>query len=308
VYLLKQVASSNKKLLVVHVHSPVLAVVPYLAKFLGAKLTIVNTQHSIWRNFSWYQKLALRSLSRFSSAYIACSEQAQMSLPRRMKERLIRQDKLTAISNGVPTRNLAIISKKREQWLLGKDFREKTTTAVVARMCPVKNGKMLLRYVKELPELGHVKWYGTGPMKEALIRERHQLGLEDRVTFAGELARLDLYEALARTDFYLTVSLWEGLSVADIEAVAIGCFPLMSKISEREIIADQVGFNLLPPNKYDEWRQRIQGYLYKKPDQRAELAAQQSLRARECFSLDRMIARYVSVYRSVARPKARIEK
>ena len=300
-WFLRRISLREPRPLVVHVHTPVLAIVPILALLIGAKIKVVNTQHNTWPNFRPHQKLALWCLSWVTSAYIGCAEQATASLPENMRNRLAKAGKLHAIPNGIPAEQLAEFAELKQQSMQLSEGSEQAQTIVIAKMSPQKNGLYLLQLISQLPELGHVTWYGTGKMRDELHAERDRLGLQDRVAFAGVVPREQIYNALALSDFYLTVSLWEGLSVADLEAVAIGCFPLMSDIPERHVIAGRAGFDLLPLANISAWRQRINEYSVLSQAAKLKVISRLSENARNQFSIERMIASYVDVYKKVAK-------
>ena len=301
VWLLRRLSLRGSRPLVVHVHTPVLAIVPILALLIGAKFKVVNTQHNTWPNFRPHQKIALWCLSWVTRAYIGCAEQATASLPEKMRNRLSQAGRLHTIPNGIPGEELAEFAERKQQCMQSRQVSDQAQTIVIAKMSPQKNGLYLLQLINQLPELGHVTWYGTGKMRDELHAERDRLGLQYRVTFAGVVPREQVYNALALSDFYLSVSLWEGLSVADLEAVAIGCLPLMSDIPERRVIADRTGFDLLPLSNITAWRQRINEYSSLSRPEKAGVISRLSENARNQFSMERMIAGYVSVYYKVAK-------
>ena len=300
VWLLRRLSLRGSRPLVVHVHTPVLAIVPILALMMGAKFKVVNTQHNTWPEFRPHQKLALWCLSWVTRAYIGCAEQATASLPENMRNRLAKAGKLHAIPNGIPAEQLAEFAERKQQYMQLREGSEQAQTIVIAKMSPQKNGLYLLQLISQLPELGHVTWYGTGKMCDELHAERDRLGLQDRVTFAGVAPREQVYNALVLSDFYLTVSLWEGLSVADLEAVAIGCLPLMSDIPERKVIAERVGFDLLPLQDLASWRRTIGTYLSLSREERSTLIHRVSQATIAAFSLDSMVKKYVEIYSSVS--------
>ena len=300
VWLLRRLSLRGSRPLVVHVHTPVLAIVPILALMMGAKIKVLNTQHNTWPNFRPPQKLALWCLSWVTRAYIGCAEQATASLPEKMRKRLARAGRLHSIPNGIPSEQLAEFAERKQQCMQSRQVSDQAQTIVIAKMSPQKNGLYLLQLINQLPELGHVTWCGAGKMRDELHGERDRLGLQDRVTFAGVVPREQVYNALVLSDFYLTVSLWEGLSVADLEAVAIGCLPLMSDIPERKVIAERVGFDLLPLQDLASWRRTIGTYLSLSREERSTLIHRVSQATIAAFSLDSMVKKYVEIYSSVS--------
>lgn len=70
---------------------------------------------------------------------------------------------------------------------------------------------------------------GSGSLEDALHSQAQELCIEDRVVFAGY--RTDLPALLARADLFVLSSLWEGLPMAAVEAMA----------AERAVVATTAG-------------------------------------------------------------------
>lgn len=300
VFFLRQLSRRYKAPLVIHVHTPVLAFAVLSARLLGGRFHVVTTQHNTWSGFRPHQKFCLWIASLLSDAYVGCGRQATETIPVGMKTRLRRRLRLFSIPNGIPSDILGKIAERRHVKMTGRDDGSDTKTLIVAKMAPQKNCMHLLELIAEIPELGKVTWYGAGKMHSRLLAERKRLGLEARVEFAGIVSRDRIYEALTEHDFYLTASLWEGLSVADLEAVAIGCLPLMSDIPERREIAAETGIDLLPQGGVEVWRAEVQRFAAMPFAERAAYGLALSERACRAFSLERMTESYMKTYERAA--------
>lgn len=71
---------------------------------------------------------------------------------------------------------------------------------------------------------------GDGVLKAGLERKSKDLGLEEKVRFLGRIPNDDLPGLLAQSDFYLSVPISEGVSASLFEAMASGCFPIVSEL------------------------------------------------------------------------------
>jgi glycosyltransferase involved in cell wall biosynthesis len=71
---------------------------------------------------------------------------------------------------------------------------------------------------------------GDGSLLNQLKQQVEDLGLGDRVSFAGRVPNDKLPELLGRQDVYLSASLWDGTSLSLLEAMATGLFPIVSDI------------------------------------------------------------------------------
>ena len=79
---------------------------------------------------------------------------------------------------------------------------------------------------------------GGGSQAEVLSQSAREGGLE-RVAFLGRLDRDRLLEELARSRIYVSVPASDGASATLLEAMALGCYPVVSDLpANREWIAD----------------------------------------------------------------------
>lgn len=91
---------------------------------------------------------------------------------------------------------------------------------------------------------------GEGPERRQLLRLRDRLGLGDRVRFLG--FRADVPQILADSDVFALPSLWEGLSIALLEAMAAG-LPVVATDVEgvAEVVTDGETGLVVPPGDAD---------------------------------------------------------
>jgi glycosyltransferase involved in cell wall biosynthesis len=104
----------------------------------------------------------------------------------------------------------------------GEGGREADLVVSVGRLSPEKNQRLLLRAMA----LGHgqrrwrLAFVGDGPERQALAKLAAELGLSDRVQFAGYVA--DPFAWTKRPAVLASSSTYEGLGNAIIEALACG--------------------------------------------------------------------------------------
>jgi glycosyltransferase involved in cell wall biosynthesis len=139
--------------------------------------------------------------------------------------------------------------------------------------------------------------FGDGKRKaEALARE---LGpdIEQAVVFTG--IRRDVPQILAASEVFVMSSLWEGLGLVFLEAMATGLPVLSTRVSAiPEVVIEGVTGLLVPPA--DE-RALAEGMLALASDAalRTRLGAAGRERVRARFGLERMIDETIGVYRSL---------
>lgn len=115
----------------------------------------------------------------------------------------------------------------------------------VARLSDQKGHPTLLEAVAEVPE-AEFALAGEGPERERLEALAARLGVADRVHFLGR--REDVPELLAACDVFALPSLYEGSSLAVMEAMAAGRAVVSSAIGGTdELVEDGRDGLLVPP-------------------------------------------------------------
>jgi glycosyltransferase involved in cell wall biosynthesis len=91
----------------------------------------------------------------------------------------------------------------------------------VGRLIPLKRVDGLLEALKELPDLGLVV-VGDGPERLRLERRARELGVSDRVYFAGQRSKKEALGLMAACDLFVLNSVHEGFPHVVLEAMALG--------------------------------------------------------------------------------------
>lgn len=109
--------------------------------------------------------------------------------------------------------------------------RRPTGRVVVAagRLSEEKNYAFLLRATALLPDV-EVRIVGDGPDRSMLEALARRLGVTDRVEFLGNRTRTETLELLARGDVFVQPSLYEGHSLALLEAAGLGLPLVVSRV------------------------------------------------------------------------------
>jgi glycosyltransferase involved in cell wall biosynthesis len=119
---------------------------------------------------------------------------------------------------------------------------------VVAKLYRQKGHAVLLRALtaSDLPADLHVILLGEGPERAALTAEVARIGMSDRVHFLGD--RPDVPALLASSDLFVLPSLWEGLPMALLEAMA-SMLPVVATdvAGSRQVVVDGESGLLVPP-------------------------------------------------------------
>jgi len=176
---------------------------------------------------------------------------------------------------------------------------EDVVFACVARFAPQKAHDVLLRALAQV-ENKRIRLllvgddpFGDGRRRtEALARE---LGLGPRAVFTG--VRRDVPALLAISDGFVLASLWEGLGLVFLEAMAAGLPVVATNVSAvPEVVVDGETGLLVPPGDPEALARALER-LALDEELRVRLGRAGRERVRERFGLERMIEETLSVYR-----------
>jgi glycosyltransferase involved in cell wall biosynthesis len=95
------------------------------------------------------------------------------------------------------------------------------------------NHYIIIQAVAELKKKGvklDVDIVGDGPLKGYLISLSKELKVDDRVHFLGRIPNEELPNYLAKCPLYISTPITEGASSSLMEAMASGCFPIVTDL------------------------------------------------------------------------------
>jgi L-malate glycosyltransferase len=190
---------------------------------------------ALWRGLSFRLHALARRLAVRRGAHVLTNATA-------IREELagegLSPEAVTVIPNGLPLPDLP----ERREPVVGAPL----TIVSVFRLVPRKGGDVLLRALACLPRM-RLLLVGGGHQREELEQLAAELGIADRVEFAGEQS--DIRPWLARGDIFCLPSLrGEGVSNALLEAMGAG-LPCVATDSggTPEVLQDRVNGLLVPP-------------------------------------------------------------
>jgi glycosyltransferase involved in cell wall biosynthesis len=171
---------------------------------------------------------------------------------------------------------------------------------VPARLDPQKGHRHLLEAAGEVPDATFVL-AGDGPERQGLGDLARSLGVENRVVFLGY--RSDVPALLAACDLVVLPSLYEGLPLSLLEAMAAGKPVIASRIGGiDELVADGENGLLVPPADPHALAAAIRGLL-DDPDHARRLAGMGREVVERRFSSAAMAAEISRIYDEVADPE-----
>ena len=197
-----------------------------------------------WGHHTLYS-LGARGVDRL----IAVSEEVKVSITKTLPA--IPQKKIVAISNSVDVNRYGDRSGRAALRLeLGLNEEHKVAV-MVATFKEQKGHRFLLEamqaVVSQRPDL-KVLFAGDGELRTALQERALELHLENNVFFLGN--RADIPALLAASDYFILPSLWEGLPMALIEAMASGLPVIATRVSgtNQVIVHGETGLLVEPGN------------------------------------------------------------
>lgn len=233
----------NEKPQIVHTHAALSARIA--ARLAGVKL-IVHTKHCIDTPKSGIKKnIAAMANRLLSDKVVAVSEATRNSVIASG----IPADSVETIYNGIDAlRELGDDEKSRIREELGIEDSE-LVIGVVARLVELKGHKYLLEAVKQLcGRYDNIRLLivGTGPLENKLKNYASELGIADKVVFAG--FRSDVENIMNIIDISVLPSLTEALSLSLIEGMAVGKPCVGSQVGGiPEVVRDGENGFLVPP-------------------------------------------------------------
>lgn len=196
-------------------------------------------------------------------------------------------NKATYVNNGINIEHLPVkkVSPKT-----------KYRFCTIGRICMQKNPSMFNQIAQAFPEEEFI-WIGDGELSNLIT--------SDNITITGWKEPKKATELLAQQDIFLLPSLWEGLSVALLEAMYLKCICIASRIPGiREVIEHGVnGFLAEKPEDYIQIIREILDGVYDL-ESIAERAHQDVI---ENYTLNVMCSGYKRLYKELGEKSERFD-
>jgi glycosyltransferase involved in cell wall biosynthesis len=236
-----------------------------------------------------FAQLQYRVMAASVDRFIAVS----CEVAKRLQETVgIAPNKIRVVHNGIPPEPY----RKRANPSLRAELtrgRAQPVVFTLARLDRQKGIGYLLEAAVLVPDAVFVV-AGDGPERESLQLKARELGVEARVLFLGH--RRDVPDLLACCDLFVLPSLFEGLPVSILEAMAAGKPVISSAIggTNEAVIDGQTGL-LVPPGNPAELARAVT-CLLSNPTLAAQMAANARARVEQEFSAEMMVQRVDAIY------------
>lgn len=229
---------------------------------------------------------------RWAAGFIAVSDEVETAILQQIGSV---RDKIAVICNGVDVRRYGRGARARCELGLPEQARLLT---VVGTLKEQKGHRFLIEaaapIVARYPDL-HILVVGDGALMDPLKAQAAALGLERHVHFLG--SRDDVPSLLAASDYFVLPSLWEGLPMALVEAMASELPIVATEVSgtRQVMVAGETGL-LVPPGDAALLREAILGLLAE-PRRARAMARAARRRVEQSFSAAKQAEEHLALYR-----------
>lgn len=181
----------------------------------------------------------------------------------------------------------------------------KLVLGIASRLDTPKGHVYLLSALQELSKAGNVHWElliaGEGPERESLEKLIETLGIQDSVRLLGGLNSTQMEGFWRQIDVFVLASLWEGVPVAILEAMAHSKPVVGTDVGgvAEAVVNGETGL-VVPARDVEALANAIQ-YLAESPKQRQRMGEAGRARFLTRFSTDAVTTQYLEVYEKVAR-------
>ena len=267
-----------------------------------AHVPAIATVHNTYARRKFHRELLNRVLAWMSAKVIAVSEDVRRDL---MRYDRIPAGKIAVVPNGIDVRRIeTALTREEARARLGLGA-EAIALGCVARLEEQKGHRFLLEALRLLndPRHGTARFrallVGDGRLRAELEERADALGVAQWTSFLG--TRHDIPEILKALDLCVMPSLWEGLSVAMLEAMAAGLPLVISDVSGVSQVVGDNQYGLKVPAGDAQALARAIGELAADPGRRRALGAAARERVVARFSSQAMLAELSRLYEEAAR-------
>jgi len=272
-----------------------------LAARLAGVPVVVSTLHNndVWAN-NWLMGHLYGSTAVWADRLIAVSEEVRQF---HLQKTGVPADKLVVIQNAVDVK--AFTGHEEEAKRIRAEFgiaSDAPLFGIVGRLKPQKNVPMFLQAAVEiLREQPNARFLivGDGPLMPELEAQARELGLFPAVVFTG--MRKDIPTILSSLDVLVLSSLWEGLPVILLEAMA-SSLPVVSTAVDGVVgVVDPDVTAFLTPSGDPAALAQACIRLARDPQLRKQMGSAGFEKVMKSYSLDAMINRISDLYLQLLR-------
>jgi glycosyltransferase involved in cell wall biosynthesis len=282
----------------VHVHSPVPAVMTRLGRRITGVRGIVYTEHNVPSRYGIVTRSLNAGTYRMNDAVIAVSQEVATQVQPYVRNG---RPRLQAILNAVDVDMFADLQVSRDQ--VRREFGFPTDAPIVinvANLTTKKGHTHLLAAAKRVLERQPAVRFlcvGQGPLADELAAEAKRHRLNGQLVFAG--FRPDATSLMAASDVFVLSSLHEGLPVSLLEAMALARPQVVTRVGGvPEVVVDGETGMLVDPENPDALADSILGLL-SDPARAERMGEAARVHVRRRYGMGQMVKAVEAVYASV---------
>lgn len=260
------------------------------------RLPALLHEHANHTDTPWFQKIADKALAPYTDLAIAVSASTAGFVTR---ARLIPAERTKVVYLGVPLDEFSLVRSADEVRAaraalgIGPDT---FAIGTVTRLMPSKGNQYLIAaagaVLDALPN-ARIFIVGEGELQAPLEAQARELGLGDRLVFAGFVR--DIAGVLSALDLTVFPSLWEGTPLTAFEALAAGK-PIVSTDADglKDILTEGYDALMVPRRDAKALAEAIVT-LARDPGRRATLSANARLTGRK-YDIDTFVRKMERLY------------
>ncbi len=279
-----------------HCHMPMAGAVGRLAgKMTG--IPVVYTEHNKMERFHPVTRWLNLLTWRWQEHVIAVSADVAASIRNHVSSQVPVEVVLNGIDVAHFRREAADVASIHQRWGIPAGAPVVGTVAVFRLQKRLQDWLQAAKLLAERRPEMHFLLVGDGPQREELVSLAAALGLEGRVHFPG--LQEDVRPYLAAMDVYLMSSLFEGLPLALLEAMAMRCAVVATAVGGiPEVIREGENGFLVQPQQPEVLARKVEEVLAS-PELRGRVGETGRRTVQERFSMQRMVQDLESTYLSV---------
>ena len=284
----------ERRIDLVHAHLPYAGVVGRLAaRLVGA--AAVYTEHNVQERFHALSRLANQATARLCDRIIAVSDEVSASL---RSSPLLHGIPVRTVPNGVDVpslqREAAESDGVRGEFGIAPD---QPIVGVVNVFRPQKRLDLWIRVARRIADGEPAAAFlvvGDGQHRQDLVALARRMGLEGQMHFPG--LRRDAPRLMAAFDVFMLSSIYEGLPVAVLEAMALARPIVAMRVGGLPgVVQDGRHGYLVDPDDPEALADRVL-HLLRNPSIRRAMGEAARARVQEAYSIEQMVRATEDVY------------
>lgn len=264
-------------------------------------IPVIASVHNTYKKRKWYRHLLNRWLAGATFAVTAGSEDVEKDL---LAVDRLPKHKVVRLPNSIDLSRVATsigVSEAKQRFGFAESDK---VIGAVGRVEEQKGHIFLIEAFAELrqrPDGRSLKLLlvGDGRLLPQLKKLAEDIGVSGAICFPGNISKLaEVYRAI---DIFVMPSLWEGLSLAMLEAMAAGLPVVATEVGgARDVLGDNQWGILAPPNNAAALASSI-GKLLDAPQTAARMAAAGRERVHANYSVAALVHQLAGLYQAALR-------